>query len=118
MRNRKRSAVKKYAYEVLIVQTSATGLAPISQRQAQIITFTLPNQKIDAQVYGSMASGVDKKTLVLTLFKNALNERLAEFDKTVTDLSQEDETSNPIFRIETTLESVTGTKLEKKTKGY
>ncbi|KAI0441180.1 hypothetical protein F4803DRAFT_434835 [Xylaria telfairii] len=114
MRHRKG---KKKAYEVLIVPTSAAGIAPVGQRQAQIITFNLPDQKIDAHVYGSMTSGVDKKTLVLNLFKNALNERLASFDKTVTDLSQEDETSNPIFRIETTLESVRAINLEKKTKG-
>lgn len=118
MRNRKRSAGKKNAYEVLIVPTAATGIAPVSRRPAQIIAFILPDQKIDDQVYGSIASGVDKSTLVLSLFKNALNERLAEFSKTVIDLSKEDEKSNPIFRIETTLEPVNGTKLEKKTKGY
>ncbi|KAI1155693.1 hypothetical protein F4825DRAFT_468059 [Nemania diffusa] len=117
MRNRKRSAGKKNAYEVLIVPTAATGIAPVSRRPAQIIAFILPDQKIDDQVYGSIASGVDKSTLVLSLFKNALNERLAEFSKTVIDLSKEDEKSNPIFRIETTLEPVNGTKLEKKTKG-
>ncbi|KAI1738382.1 hypothetical protein F4680DRAFT_189531 [Xylaria scruposa] len=116
MRNRKLSAGKKKAYEVLIVPTGATGVAPIRQRHAQIITFILPDQKIDDQVYGSMTSGVAKNTLVLSLFKNALNERLAEFNKAVTDLTQEDITSNPILRIETTLEPIMATNL-KKTKG-
>ncbi|KAI0194443.1 hypothetical protein EV127DRAFT_422406 [Xylaria flabelliformis] len=115
MRNRKLSAAKKKAYEVLIVPTNATGVAPIRQRHAQVITFNLPDQKIDAQVYGSMTCGVDKNTLVLSLFKNAINERLAEFNKTVADFSQED-LSNPILRIETTLEPVTDT--DKKAKGY
>ncbi|KAI0861047.1 hypothetical protein F4860DRAFT_186954 [Xylaria cubensis] len=114
MRNRKLSAAKKKAYEVLIVPTNATGVAPIRQRHAQIITFNLPDQKIDAQVYGSMASGVNKNTLILSLFKNAINERLADFNKTVADFSQED-LSNPILRIETTLEPVTDA--DKKAKG-
>ncbi|KAI1277633.1 hypothetical protein F5Y07DRAFT_81428 [Xylaria sp. FL0933] len=117
MRNLKRSAGKKKAYEVLIVPATATGVAPVSRKHAQVIAFNLPDRKVDAQDYGSMTSGVDKNTLVLSLFKDALNERLAEFNKTVTDLSQEDETSNPIFRIETTLEPVMDTNLEKKTKG-
>ncbi|KAI0454867.1 hypothetical protein F5B21DRAFT_473723 [Xylaria acuta] len=119
MRNRKRSAGKKNAYEVLIVPTSATGVAPVSRTRthAQIITFRLPDQKIDTEVYGTMTSGADKNTRVLSLLKNALNERLAEFSKTITDLSQEDETSNPIFRIETTLELIMDTNLDKKTKG-
>ncbi|KAI0555005.1 hypothetical protein F4679DRAFT_525750 [Xylaria curta] len=117
MRNRKLSAGKKKAHEVLIIPISATGVAPIRQKHAQIITFNLPNQKIDAQVYGSMTFGVGKNTLVLDLFKNAVNERLAEFNKTVTDLSQEDNTSNPTFRIETMLEPVSATTLGKKTKG-
>ncbi|KAI1127122.1 hypothetical protein F5Y10DRAFT_266450 [Nemania abortiva] len=118
MRNRKLSAGKKNAYEVLVVPTSATGVAPLSQKHAQPIAFVLPDRKIDAQDYGSMATGVSKNTSVISLLKNALNERLAEFNKTVTDLSQEDNTSNPIFRIETTLNPVSATNLEKKTKGY
>ncbi|KAJ8130579.1 hypothetical protein O1611_g3048 [Lasiodiplodia mahajangana] len=119
MRNRKRSAEKKNAYEVLIVPTNATGLAPISHTQthAQIITFNLPDQKIDTQVYGTMTSGADKNTLILSLLKNALNERLAEFNKTVTDLSQEGKAAGSPLRIPTTLEPVMTTNLEKKVKG-
>ncbi|CAJ2503127.1 Uu.00g105210.m01.CDS01 [Anthostomella pinea] len=116
MKNLKSSARKKEAYEIFIVPSAATGIAPIKNRYPQLISFKFPNQKVDGELRGAAARAGDaKKDTYLSVCKKVLDEQLMPFGKAVTDYT---ETAGVITQVEASLEPVSGTDLKKKSKGH
>jgi len=86
------STAKNPDHQVIIVPTAATGLSTITRKYPQIISFYWPDKKADGKLQGRLGEGADpKQNTYLSVFKNAVNERLAHYQKTVIDLTCEEQ---------------------------
>ncbi|KAK4203409.1 hypothetical protein QBC40DRAFT_251104 [Triangularia verruculosa] len=81
------SAPKKARqYRVLVIPTAATGLSAIKRQYPQIISLSIPNQKVDKELGGVLGKAADpKKDTYLSVFKAAFDKWLQPFDKFVID---------------------------------
>ena len=86
------SAAKNSDHQVIIVPTAAAGISTITRKYPQIISFCWPDRKADRKLQGKLGEGANpKQHTYLSIFKNAVNEQLAHYQKTVIDLTCEEQ---------------------------
>ena len=92
LRNPSKSAPKKFAYQVIIVPTAATGASPLVRSSPDFISFNWPDKKADEHLGGTIGEAADRENdTYLSVFNRVFNEELSAFGKSVLSLPDQSE---------------------------